>query len=95
LYSVQHEGEYYCCVSQDTEDRELCQVYSHRANVELLPLPPTIHEQPVPAVVFREGDVITLSCIATGHPEPQYEWFRGNVRLPGEENNTLTVRMIF
>jgi hypothetical protein len=92
---VQHEGEYYCCISQDTEDSDLYQVYSHRVNVELLPVPPTIHEQPVPYVVCREGDVITLSCIATGHPEPQYEWFKENFQLPGEKSNTLTVRLIF
>jgi hypothetical protein len=48
----------------------------------------------VPSVVFREGDVITLSCMATGHPEPQYEWFKENFQLPGEETNTLTVRLI-
>jgi len=68
-------------------------VYSNRVNVELLPVPPTIHEQPVPHVIFREGNVITLSCIATGHPEPQYEWFKENFKLPGEETSTLTVRL--
>ncbi|XP_021913468.1 mucosa-associated lymphoid tissue lymphoma translocation protein 1 homolog isoform X2 [Zootermopsis nevadensis] len=90
-FSVQHEGEYYCCVSQDVDGEEVCQVYSHTVNVELLPVPPTIHEHPVPCVVFREGDVITLSCFATGYPEPQYEWFKENFQLPGEETNTLTI----
>jgi len=70
-------------------------VYSNRVNVELLPVPPTIHEQPMPHVIFREGAVITLSCIATGHPEPQYEWFKENFKLPGEETSTLTVRRLF
>jgi hypothetical protein len=70
-------------------------VFSHSVNVELFPVPPTIHEQPVPLVVFREGDVITLSCIATGHPEPQYEWFKENFKLLGEETSTLTVRLIY
>lgn len=90
-FSIQDEGEYYCCVSQAIDGNELYQVYSRRVNVELLPVPPTIHEQPVPHVVFREGDVVTLSCIATGHPEPQYEWFKENIKLPGEETSTLTL----
>jgi mucosa-associated lymphoid tissue lymphoma translocation protein 1 len=90
-FSIQDEGEYYCCVSQAIDGNELYQVYSNRVNVELLPVPPTIHEQPVPHVIFREGNVITLSCIATGHPEPQYEWFKENFKLPGEETSTLTL----
>jgi hypothetical protein len=90
---MQHEGEYYCCVSQDIDGDQLYQVFSHTVSVELFPVPPTIHEQPVPCILFREGDIVTLSCMATGHPEPQYEWFKGNFHLSGEETNTLTVSL--
>ena len=76
---------------QETEDN-LIQVHSNIVNVEVHPSPPVINQHPVPEVTCRIGGSVRLSCIASGHPEPQYEWYKGNCRILGEEYNVLNVR---
>ena len=44
---------------------------------------------------YNEGSVVTISCTATGNPEPDVEWKRdGKVRVSGKSTASLTFSSI-
>lgn len=89
-FSEQNEGEYHCCVYQEIDDKVI-QVHSNVVNVEVHPSPPVINQHPESEVTWKTGGSVKLSCIASGHPAPHYEWFKGNSRIPGEEYSVLNI----
>lgn len=50
-------------------------------------MPPDIDDTETTSdITVSEGDNVTLSCIATGHPEPRILWRRedgGHITIPG------------
>ncbi|KAJ9593533.1 hypothetical protein L9F63_014926, partial [Diploptera punctata] len=89
-FSELNEGEYHCSIYQEVDDN-VVQILSNTVNVKLHPSPPEIYHHPKSEVTCHTGGSVRLCCIALGHPEPQYEWYKGNSRIPGEEYNVLNI----
>lgn len=53
--------------------------------------PVVIQQQPPAFLEIKEGEDFIIKCIAHGHPEPYYQWFRDNTKLEEETSNTLHV----
>ncbi|KAJ4434542.1 hypothetical protein ANN_23104, partial [Periplaneta americana] len=92
-FSFEHEGEYTCYICQEFDEEQdgSYVLESNTVEVKILPTPPIIHEQPLSNVAYREGDVITLTCIASAYPDPEYEWWKNNEFLEEENTDTLTI----
>lgn len=60
------------------------------ASVHILPLqPPVFRQQTSPEMEFVLGDRETLEAYASGHPQPQYQWFKDGEPLPDETRSRL------
>ena len=54
---------------------------------------PKITLRTTQAVVLTEGNTRTLLCVASGNPKPSYSWYKNNVKVqedPDNSNYTLT-----
>jgi hypothetical protein len=56
--------------------------------------PVVIQQQPPAFLEIKEGEELTISCLAQSYPKPHYQWFKDNTKLEGETSNVLHVRVI-
>ena len=54
------------------------------------PSPPVLSEPPEPMVVPFLGRA-SFSCVASGYPQPEIQWFKDGSFLPGETSTMLVV----
>lgn len=56
-------------------------------------LPPSIIDPPIESKIFRTEDEITLNCVASGIPKPEYEWLKDGAPLtiPGQFENIFPI----
>lgn len=40
---------------------------------------------------YPEGETITLTAVATGYPTPTYQWYKGDVAIPGSTSLTYSI----
>jgi len=92
-YSCDQAGEYNCKISQVTNNGEvvISILLTKSVFVNLSRVPVVIQQQPPAFLEFKEGEDFIIKCIAQGHPEPHYQWFRDNIKLEGETSNVLHV----
>ena len=75
----------------------LVSALAHDRQSNLIRMPPSITQGPPHQVFFTSGQSITLPCIASGKPEPVFEWYQNGVlvnkNIPGIvwEKGLLTV----
>lgn len=54
-------------------------------------LPPSIVKSPIASKIFRSDDDVTLECIASGVPKPDYEWLKNGIPLIIPSGNILQI----
>lgn len=92
-YSCDQAGEYNCKISQVTNDGDtvISVLQTKSVYVNITRVPVVIQQQPPAFLELKEGEDFTIKCIAYGHPEPRYQWFRDNTKLEGKISNVLYV----
>ncbi|KAG5345547.1 MALT1 protein, partial [Acromyrmex charruanus] len=94
INSCDQAGEYNCKISQVTNDGEIVIsiLLTKSVFVNLSRVPVIIQQQPPSFLELKEGEDFIIKCIAQGHPEPHYQWFRDNIKLEGEISNVLHIK---
>lgn len=84
----EHEGEYRVMLSNFLG--EVVRSATATLTVSLVPAPPRWLEVPAHLIVFT-GQSPTLRSVATGVPQPSYQWYFNDVAIPGARQNSFTV----
>ncbi|XP_011864707.1 PREDICTED: mucosa-associated lymphoid tissue lymphoma translocation protein 1-like isoform X2 [Vollenhovia emeryi] len=92
--SCDQAGEYKCKISQVTIDGEeiMPALLTRSVFVNISRAPVVMQQQPPAFLELKEGEDFIIKCIAHGHPEPHYQWFRDNTRLEDETSNILHIK---
>ncbi|KAL0134814.1 hypothetical protein PUN28_001528 [Cardiocondyla obscurior] len=94
INSCDQAGKYNCKILQVANDKEtvtsVLQTKSVFVNISRIPV--GITQQPPAFLEIKEGEEFIIKCIAHGHPEPHYQWFRDNTQLEGETSNILHIK---
>jgi len=91
-HSCNQVGEYNCKILQVTNEEAVISILLTKSVfVNVSHVPVVIQQQPPAFLELKEGEDFIIKCIAHGHPEPRYQWFRDNTRLEGETSNVLHV----
>ncbi|XP_024890519.1 mucosa-associated lymphoid tissue lymphoma translocation protein 1-like isoform X2 [Temnothorax curvispinosus] len=91
INSHDQAGEYNCKISQVTDD-EGAVLLTRSVFVNISHVPVVIQQQPPAFLELKEDEDFLIKCVAHGHPEPRYQWFRDNTRLEGETSNVLHIK---
>ncbi|XP_071569468.1 mucosa-associated lymphoid tissue lymphoma translocation protein 1 [Temnothorax nylanderi] len=91
INSHDQAGEYNCKISQVTDD-EGAVLVTRSVFVNISHVPVVIQQQPPAFLELKEDEDFLIKCVARGHPEPRYQWFRDNTRLEGETSNVLHIK---
>ncbi|KAL6259158.1 hypothetical protein P5V15_009079 [Pogonomyrmex californicus] len=94
INSCDQAGEYNCKIFQIANDEKtmISVLLTRSVFVTLSRVPVVIQQQPPAFLKLRENEDLIIKCIAHGHPEPCYQWFRDNTRLEGETSNILHIK---
>ncbi|XP_072756297.1 mucosa-associated lymphoid tissue lymphoma translocation protein 1 [Anoplolepis gracilipes] len=94
INSCDQAGEYNCKISQVTKDGKTVNsvLLTKSVFVNITRIPVVIQQQPPTFLEIKEGEDLIIKCVAHGHPEPSYQWFRDNTRLEGETSNILHIK---
>ncbi|XP_060905393.1 B-cell receptor CD22 [Labrus mixtus] len=85
----QHDGKELSCQTKDNTDASLIRKIS--LTVEYAPKETQGTCFPVGGIV-REGQSVTLTCSAKGHPDPTFTWFKNEQKHPGAEWKSSSIR---
>lgn len=94
IYSHKQAGEYNCKISQVTEDGRILSpvLLTKSVFVTITNIPVVIQQQPPTFLEVKEGEDFIITCMAHGHPEPCYQWFRDNTMLQEKTSNVLHIK---
>lgn len=62
------------------------------SSVHLSSVPALVTEGPAPRVIYKAGQSVVLRCLASGQPEPRYEWFHNGTLISPDSMPRHTVR---
>ncbi|EZA48955.1 hypothetical protein DMN91_011416 [Ooceraea biroi] len=91
INSCDQAGEYKCKLLQVTNDGNTISA-TKPVFVNVSHTPVVIQQQPPAFLEIKEGEELTIGCLAQSHPEPHYQWFRDNTKLEGETSSILHIK---
>ena len=70
-----------------SNNQDKCKGYNIIIHAEIVTQPdmkPMITQPPVSTELMDFGTPVNLTCIAEGHPPPNYQWYKDGNLIPGE-----------
>ncbi|KAJ8679277.1 hypothetical protein QAD02_015064 [Eretmocerus hayati] len=89
---VSQKGLYKCRIYQlNHKGQKLHELFSRAVSVDIKPTPVILTEEPQVYSEVKENECLILKCEATGHPAPQYQWYKNNEKLDSQSSKLLKI----